>query len=167
MVMVVMHPRERVWDALCERTCELAPYLEHIERAELKSRETTTQGLVRCVHVWRARAKVPQILAHHIDNGLLEWTGRTEWRANEYESHWVVEPRSLKDSALCEGTMRLSPAVGGRGTRIDLDLTLVFAQPTAGLRMLTSTILSTHFRKLVEAASRLIDDKKSPGLPVP
>jgi hypothetical protein len=93
--MVVVHPRERVWDALCERTCELAPYLDHIDSAELKSRETTAQGLVRCVHVWRARPNVPGVLAHHIDKGLLEWTGRTEWRAGEYESHWVVEPRSM------------------------------------------------------------------------
>jgi hypothetical protein len=159
MVMVVMHPRERMWDALCERTCELAPYLEHIERAELKSRQTTTQGLVRCVHDWRARANVPAILAPHIDSGLLEWTARTEWWANKYESRWVVEPRSLKDSALCEGTMRFSPAVGGKGTRIDLDLTVMSAQPTVGLQTLTSTILSTHFRKLVDAASRLIDDE--------
>lgn len=157
--MVVMHPRERVWDALCERTCELAPYLDHIESAELKSRETTPQGLVRCVHVWRARANVPAVLAHHIDKGLLEWTGRTEWRANEYESHWVVEPRSMKDSALCEGTMRFSPAVGGKGTRVDLDLALVAFQRTAGLQTITSTILSTHFRKLVDAAARLIEAK--------
>jgi hypothetical protein len=159
MVMVVMYPRERVWDALCERTCELAPYLDHIESAELKSRETTTQGLVRCVHVWRARANVPAVLAHQIDKGLLEWTGRTEWRANEYESHWVVEPRSMKGSTLCEGTMRFSPAVGGKGTRVDLELALAVFQRTAGLRTITSTILSTHFRKLVDAATRLIEDK--------
>jgi len=159
IVMVVMHPRKRVWDALCERTCELAPYLEHIESAELKSRETTNQGLIRCVHVWRARANVPAILAHHIDTGLLEWTGRTEWRANAYESRWVVEPRSMKDSALCEGTMRFSPAVGGKGTRVDLDLAIVVAQPTAGWQMITRTILSVHFRKLVDAASRLLEEK--------
>jgi hypothetical protein len=159
MVMVIMHPRERVWDALCERTCELAPYLDHIESAELKSRETTTQGLVRCVHVWRARANVPAVLAHHIDKGLLEWTGRTEWRANEYESRWVVEPRSMKDSTLCEGTMRFSPAVAGKGTRVDLELALVAFRGTAGLRTIISTILSTHFRKLVDAATRLIEEE--------
>jgi hypothetical protein len=157
--MVVMHPRDRVWDALCERTCELAPYLDHIESAELKSREITPQGLVRCVHVWRARANVPAVLANHIDKGLLEWTCRTEWRANEYESHWVVEPRSMKDSALCEGTMRFSPAVGGKGTRVDLELALVSFQRTAGVRTIASTILSTHFRKLVDAATRLIEEK--------
>ena len=158
MVLVVMHRRERLWDALCERTCELAPYLEHIESAELKSREITTQGLTRCVHVWRARGNVPAILAHHIDKGLLEWTGRTEWRANDYVSRWVVEPRSMKDSALCEAAMRFTPAVGGRGTRVDLDLALNAFPGTAGLRTITSTILSTHFRKLVDAAGRLIAD---------
>jgi len=159
MIMVVMHPRERVWEALCERTCELAPYLDHIESAELKSREMTAEGLVRCVHVWRARANVPAIMAHHIDKGLLEWTGRTEWQANEYQSRWVVESRAMKDSALCEGTMRLSPAVGGKGTRIDLELALPAFQRTAGLRAITSTVLSTHFRKLVDAATRFIEAK--------
>jgi len=159
MVMVVMHPRERVWEALCERTCELAPYLDHVDSAELRSRETTTQGLIRCVQVWRARANVPAVLAHHIDKDLLEWTCRTEWRANEYESQWVVEPRSMKDSALCEGTMRFSPAVGGKGTRVDLELALVAFQHTAGMRTIMSTILSTHFRKLADAATRLIEEK--------
>ena len=157
MIMVVMHPRERVWEALCERTCELAPYLDHIESAELKSRETTSQGMVRCVHVWRARANVPAILANHIDQGLLEWTGRTEWRANEYESRWVVEPRSKKSSALCEGIMRFSPAAGGKGTRVDLELALAGSERPAGMRTITTSILSTHFRKLVDAATRLIE----------
>lgn len=156
-VMVVMHPRQRVWDALCERTWELAPYLEHIESAALESRQTTDEGVVRCVHVWRARAAVPALLARHIDPGLLEWTGRSEWRANEYESRWVVEPRSMQPSPLCEGTMRFSPAAGGRGTRVDLELSLCAGPSTAGWRTLTSTILATHFRKLVEAAARLIE----------
>jgi hypothetical protein len=158
MVMVVMHPRDRVREALCERTCDLARYLDHIEHAELKSRETTVKGFVRCVHVWRARANVPSVLAHHLDPGLLEWTGRTEWRPDEYESHWVVEPRSMKDTVLCEGIMRFSPAIGGRGTRVELELEIVGVQGPAGFRTITSAILSTHFRKLVDAATRLIGE---------
>ncbi|MGA2552347.1 MAG: hypothetical protein ABSF50_19550 [Burkholderiaceae bacterium] len=158
LVMMVMHPRERVWEALCERTCELAPYLEHIESAELKSRQMTPEGLVTCVHFWRARANLPTLLARHVDPGLLEWTGRTEWRPNEYHSRWVVLPKSMKKAALCEGTMRLSSAIGGKGTRVDLDLTLLNAAPTAGLRAITSTILSTHFRQLVLAANQLIEN---------
>jgi hypothetical protein len=156
LVMVSMHARALVWDALCERTCELAPFLEHIETAELKSRTTSREGLVHCAHLWRARANVPAILAHHIDAGLMEWTTHTEWRMHEYTSRWEVRPRSLK-GALCGGTMHLLPALGGRGTRIELDLAIVAPQPSAGWQAITSTILSTHFRRLVDAASQLLD----------
>jgi len=154
IVMMVMHPRERVWDSICERTCELAPYLEHIEHAQLLSRETADSGLVRCVHAWRARGNLPALLAPHVDKGLLAWTGRTEWFVDAYESRWVVEPVSMKGAALCEGMMRFSPAVGGRGTRVDLDLELSGTPASLGMRTLTSSILSTHFRKLVDAAAR-------------
>ena len=157
-VIVVMHPRERLWEALCERTCDLAHYLDDIESAELKSKETTPSGLVRCVHSWRARPNVPSFLAPHFDTDLLEWTGRTEWRANDYQSHWVVEPRFMKDAVLCEAVMNFSPAVGGRGTRLDLQLEVRGVQASAGIQTITNTVLTTHFRKLVEAATRLIED---------
>ena len=159
LVIVAMHPRAHMWDALCEKTYELAPFLEHIESAQLKSRELRADGLVRCEHLWRARANVPALLAHHIDTGLLEWTSRTEWRANEYESRWVIEPRSLKGSALCEGNMRLLAAIGGKATRVELELALVATQPSAGWHAISLTILSTHFRKLVDAASRKLESK--------
>ncbi len=161
--MVAMQHRARLWEALCERTCELAPFLEHIESAELKtkSREAAGDGLVRCEHLWRARANVPPILAHHIDAGLLEWTTWTEWRPHQYASRWLVQPRSMKGSVLCEGTMRLSPAIGGKGTRIELELVLVAPQPSAGWQAITGTIVSTHFRKLVDAASRLLQTEAS------
>lgn len=157
-VIVVMHPRDLIWEALCERTCDLARYLDDIENAELKSKETTPTGLVRCVHFWRARVNVPSLLAPHVDTDFLEWTGRTEWRASEYESRWVVEPRFLKDSALCEAIMKFSPAIGGRGTRIDLQLEVLGTEGLAGLQTITNTVLTTHFRKLVGAATRLIEE---------
>jgi hypothetical protein len=158
-VMVVMHPREVLRDVLFERTCDLARYLKDIESAELRSRETTSKGLIRCVHHWRARVDVPSLLAPHIDAGFLEWIGYTEWRADQYESRWVVKPRYLKDSALCEANMRLVPAVGGRGTRVELELEVLRLNGPAGMQAITSTILTTHFRKLVEAAARLIEDQ--------
>jgi hypothetical protein len=157
-VIVVMLPRDRLWEALCERTCDLARYLDNIESVELKSKETTPTGLIRCVHFWRARANVPSVLAPHIDTNFLEWTGRTEWRVNEYESRWVVEPRFMKDSVLCEAIMNFSPAIGGRGTRLDLQLEVLGVQGLAGFQTITNTVLTTHFRKLVEAATRLIED---------
>lgn len=159
LVMIVMHPRERVWDALCERTCELAPFLDHIESAELISRETMPSELVQCVHLWRARASVPALLAHHVDKDLLVWTVRTEWQTGQFESRWSVMPKSFDDESLCRGSMRLSQAVGGRGTRIDLELELLALKQTALLRTMVRTILATHFRKLSEAATRLLEGK--------
>lgn len=157
LVMVAMHVRPRVWAVLSERMCELAPLLEHIETAELESRETGDDGTVRFTHRWRARANVPGILAQHIDQGLLEWTTETEWRPADYASRWVVRPRSMKGAALCEGTLLLFPAIAGKGTRIELDLAVVARQPSQGWNAITGTILSTHFRKLIDAASRMLE----------
>jgi hypothetical protein len=164
LVMVAMHARPRVWEVLSERMCELAPLLEHIETAALERRLTTDDGTVHCTHRWRARPNVPGILAQHIDQGLLEWTTDTEWRPADYASRWVVRPRSMKGAALCEGTLVLFPAIGGKGTRIELELAVVARQPSAGWSAITSTILSTHFRKLVDAAGRLLDKNASAAL---
>lgn len=158
-IIVVKQPRERLWSALCERTCDLAPYLEGIESAELISKETTPKGLTRHKHFWRARANVPALLAPHIDARFLEWTGRIEWQANDYKSRWVVEPQFMKDAVFCEATMGFSPAIGGKGTRLDLELEIMELQAPAGFQTIMKTILNTHFRKLVDAATQLIENE--------
>ena len=163
-VIVVMHPRDQIWDALCERTCDLARYLDEIESAELKSRETTPEGLIRCVHFWRARVNVPPFLAPHIvDTGFLEWTARTEWLPADYKSRWIIEPQFMKASTLCNVNMSFSPAIGGKGTRLDLQLEVQDAQSLAGLHVITKSVVNNLFQKLVEATTRLIEDKASPG----
>lgn len=161
LVVVVMQPRARLHDALCERTCDLARYLDGIERAELESRETTPEGIVRCVHRWRARANVPALLEPHVDAGFLEWIGRTEWREGDYRSRWLVEPLFLGTAALCEGTIACEPAVGGRGTRVEIELAITGVQVPSGAMRLTGSVLATHFRKLVDAATRLVAEASS------
>ena len=158
-VIVVMQPRDLLGKALCERTIELARYLEDIESAELLSKETAPNGLIRQVHFWRARANVPALLAPHVNAQFLEWTGRVEWQARTYKSRWVVEPKFMKKSALCEATINFSPAVGGKGTRLDLQLEVVGTPGFAGLQTITKTILTGHFRKLVDAATQLIESE--------
>jgi hypothetical protein len=153
IVVVVMHPRDEVRNVLCGRTVELAPYLEHIETARLISQQSDS-GLTRCTHHWRARANLPALLVPHLDRGLLEWTGRTEWSTDSYDSRWVVEPVSMNGDPLCVGQMRFTSAVGGKATRVDLELTL--AAGGAALRIITANVVSNHFRKLVDAAGRLI-----------
>jgi hypothetical protein len=160
-VIVVMQPRDLLWRALCERTIDLARYLEDIESAELVSKETAPNGLIRQVHFWRARANVPALLAPHINGQFLEWTGRVEWQADAYESRWLVEPRFMKSATLCEAIMNLSPAVGGKGTRLSLELEVTGAPGFAGVQTIAKSILTGHFRKLVDAASRLIESERN------
>lgn len=157
-VIVVMQPRDRLWSALCERTCELARYLDGIESAELISTEKTPKGLTRQVQFWRAKANVPALLAPHIDANLLEWTGRIEWRDNDYKSRWIVEPKYTGGKILCEAVMDFSPAVGGKGTRLNLDLEMMEIAGSVGFQTIMKTILASHFRKLVDAATQLIEE---------
>lgn len=157
-VIVAMHPRDCLQEMLCARTCDLAPYLDDIQSVKLLSKETTPQGLIRHRHHWRARANVPPLLAQHIDSKVLEWIGRVEWRANEYVSRWIVEPGFMRDSVACEAVMNLSAAVGGRGTRLDLELDITAVQIPAGFQTILGAILKTHFRKMVDAAGKVIED---------
>ena len=158
-LLVVMRMRDRLQNALCDQTCDLARYLRDIESAELESRETTSKGLIRCVHHWRARVIVPSILAPHVDGGFLEWTVQIERQANEYVSRWFVEPRFMKGSVLCEATMSLAPAIGGRGTRVELELDVLRDNGSVGFQNIANRILTTQFRKIVEASVRLVDEK--------
>jgi hypothetical protein len=158
--IVVMHPREQLRDVLCDRTCELVPHLEHIASAEPILRRNEG-GRIISVQAWRARANVSGVLRHHIDRGLLEWICRIERGAEDFDSRWTIEPRALRESPLCVGALDLAPAAGGRGTRIALELEIVAMQPSAGWRTLTQAILTTHFRKLIDAACRVAGESPS------
>ena len=160
VIVVVTQPADVVQHILCERAHELAGWLSGIDAARLEKRETLPDGSVRCVHAWRARANVPPALAAHIDGAFLEWRARSESRPREYESRWIVEPRFLKSSPLCEGTITCAPALGGRGTRVCVEFDIVGVPESAGVLTLARTILSTHFRMLVEAAARLAEAER-------
>jgi len=161
LVVVVTQPAEAVHRILCERSDELVRWLTGIDAVALKSRETTADGSVHCVQSWRARANVPPVLAAHIDGAFLEWLARTEWRPGECESRWTIEPRFLKISARCQARVRCVAALGGRGTRVSIEFDLVGLERLTGVGTLTRAILSTHFRKLVEAAARLAESERT------
>ncbi|HSN19982.1 MAG TPA: hypothetical protein VLS49_04850 [Usitatibacter sp.] len=162
LVLVAPRARDLMWDALCNRACELPPLLEHEVTAQALAGAPSEDGVVRRDHRWSARPNVPAILAPHIDSEYLEWTCRTEWRPRDYRSRWTIEPAFLRESALCEVTMDFQPAIGGRGTRIAIALDLEALRAPAAVRTITARILATHFRMLVEAAARLV---AQPALP--
>jgi len=164
--MVLAQPPERLHRTLCEHSHDLAPLLPHIDAILPIRSESLRNGLQRRVQAWRAHADLPGLLAQHIDEGLLAWTCTTEWRPGDCTSRWTVAPRAMKDTALCEATLRFAPALRARGARADIELTLCASLRSAGWSTLAGAILAMHFRRLVDAAGALAaagGDADAPG----
>jgi len=154
-VFVANYPRDSLWEILSERTCEIAQYIDEIVAVELKASETTKPAIVRNVHAWRVRPLVPAILMPHIDAKYLEWISSTEWHMADYRSYWRIQP-SFLDSVLCDAQIDLTPAMGGRGTRVKVELAIAAFEGPAALRSGAAAILSSFFRRLVDGAVRHI-----------
>jgi len=154
LLVVVMHTREAVIDALCEHTCELASQLDHVDSAHLQSRRVTDEGTVLCMQRWRARASVPLLLRPHLEDGLLEWTLSMERPVGGHECDWRAESAAVQVPGRCHGALVFLPAAGGRGTCIEI--TYDFAAPNEGLRTIFGTMVANHWRSLAEAGARWI-----------
>ena len=151
LMLVVMQPPAPMIEALCEQTCDLAHALDHVESAHVVSRHVTPEGLVVCVQRWRARATVPLLLQPHLEDGLLEWTLTFERQLGAYACRWRAESAAIQVPGHCHGSLELTPAAGGRGTRIDLRCE--FAATNEGLRTIFGSLLARHWRSLAEAAA--------------
>jgi hypothetical protein len=154
LAIVLMHPRDAVIEALCERTCELAPGLAHVEHARLLSRDVTPEGIVRSVQRWRARATVPALLRPHLEDGLLDWTLSLERPLDGHECAWRAESSAVQVPGRCHGTLSFVSAAGGRGTCIDLHCD--FAASNEALRTVFGTLVANHWRSLAQAGAQWI-----------
>ena len=54
--------------------------------------------------------------------------------------------------------MNFAPALGGRGTRLQVEIDLSALGGPEALRTVTVRIVATHFRDLVDAARRLVEE---------
>ena len=154
LVIVVMHPREAVIDALCEHTCDLAAELDHVESARLVSRRVTPDGTVLIVQRWRARARVPALLRPHLEEGLLDWTLWIERPARGHECIWRAESTAVQMPGRCNGVMTFLPAAGNRGTCVEIRCDV--AATNEGLRTIFGRLVANHWRSVADAGARLI-----------
>jgi hypothetical protein len=69
----------------------------------------------------------------------------------------------MRESVRCSGTMRFAPAIGGRGTRLNLDLELTGFRGWAGVETIANSLIATNFRKLVAATVQLIESDPTPA----
>jgi len=152
LALVVMAPPAAIAEAICERTCELAGGLAHVQSAELASRHVDADGRVVSVQRWRAKASVPALLRPHLEESLLDWTLTFERLPGALDCRWHAQSAARQLPHRCRGTMQFLPAIGGRATRIDLRCE--FAAANEGLRTIFGRLLAEHWRSIAEAAAR-------------
>lgn len=154
LMLVLMQPPAPLMEALFEHTCELARELTHVDSARLLSRSVTHEGLVICQQRWRVRASVPALLQPHIEDGLLDWMLTLERPPEGGVCQWRAESAAVQVPGRCHGMLTMTPAVGGRGTRIELQSDFAATHP--GLRTVFAALLARHWRSLAEAAGRRV-----------
>lgn len=79
-------------------------------------------GTLHAVHEWTATASVPRTVESRADAGSLAWVERSIWDSRSLESRWTVESRLLGRSLTGTGATRLTSAMGGRGTRVEFQI---------------------------------------------
>src|SRR5689334_11138452 len=135
---IVSHPRGVVWSTVRDRLADLLPFLTDIESITPENRATSPDGTVRLVNRWKARPKVPTTLSSVVSPELFAWEDHAEWRSASYECHWSVRVPFLFDAAPCSGVTRYGEALGGRGTRLTFEGTLLI--PPGAIRRLPASL---------------------------
>jgi len=169
-LVVVKHPVDRVWVAVRDRLPELGATVDDIESIILIQREAAGPGKVRLVNEWRSSHHIPPGLRDRLGVSELSWLDRNLWDDGDHRCTWGIEPSVLTQYIRCEGSTHYEPAMGGRGTRVtfagtfDLapDALAAFAgslrKPvSAFVESIATTVIPRNVRKVMEAASRLID----------
>jgi len=169
-VVVVKQPLDRVWITMRDRLPELGTSLDDIESIAVIEREELGPGSVRLVNEWRSSQRIPAGLRGRLGISDLSWLDRNLWDDASHCCTWVIEPTALTEHVRCEGSTRYEPAMGGRGTRVTFAGTFdlesgalaTFAgslqrPASAFIESIATTVIPRNVRKVIEAASRLID----------
>lgn len=152
-ILMVKQPRERLRAVLVERTWELASHLDEIEVAELIEHRVD-DDVQTARHVWRAKPNVPALLAPHIDADHFSWTAVVTSSADSFGSSWRIEPHALRETLSCAANVTLDQALGGRATRVAIELGIVGLDGRKGVETIAYRIVLMNWQKLVDAATR-------------
>ena len=164
------HPLPRIWGAMRDELSQLARHLDDIESITATERTESPEQIL-IVNIWRAKPKLPEILARHVDTTKVAWTDRAVWDEKSKICRWRIEPHVFSSYFDCRGDTRFEPAMGGRGTRItfsgeaEIKIELVgngvqkVIEDTLlkGAMSFTQGIISKNFRKIVDALETHLD----------
>jgi hypothetical protein len=165
-MVMLRQPPDRVWTALRDDLAAVGVHVDGIEEIRMLERAVGENGLLRTVHEWRAAPSIAEALRGRIDRGGLTWTERAEWDDAARESRWQVESRILGGSLMGSGRTRVEPAMGGRGSRLQLEVSTTVAPGAlgplgegrwkTGLEDAAATLLAKTLQDLGTAVERFL-----------
>jgi hypothetical protein len=172
-VAMVQQPRSRLWPLLRDFLPDLAGALEDLDAVVTKTREAH-DGEITVVSVWRTRSGLASLIKGA--SGAIEWTDRSLWRDDCFETRWEVTPHLLGGRLRCVGTTRYAEAMGRRGTRASLEVAAeVLPDPLTGnvletdsvvveaMKTIAATLICKNFRRLLELADQRLRASAGPA----
>jgi len=169
-IIIVKHPREKVWEVVRDRLDELVPYMDDIQSVAVQNKADMPDGIKEITNIWKADIQLPAILNSVIDSSMLSWTDRAQWQSDQTLCHWEIEPHFFPERTRCTGFTRYEPAIGGRGTRItfegqlDVSTQSISGMPTfiegraaTAIESLVTTLIPKNFCKITSALSTLLN----------
>jgi hypothetical protein len=171
---LIKHPLVRAWSAMRDELPQLVAHMEDIESITTTER-TTSPGQVAIINIWRAKPKLPEMLARHFDTTKFAWTDHAVWDEQTKTCRWHIEPHVFSDYFKSHGETVFQPAMGGRGTRITFsgEAEMKLGPIGSGLsKMLENTLLkgamsfvqgsiSNNYRKIIEALEKHLNRETS------
>jgi hypothetical protein len=121
-IVLLRQPTHRVLCALRDELPQVGTFMHGIASIRCLEKFTDVDGTLHAVHEWTATASVPRSIESRADAGALAWIERSLWDSRSLESEWTVESRLLGKSVTGTGVTRLTSAMGGRGTRIEFQI---------------------------------------------
>jgi hypothetical protein len=156
-ILIVRQSRDRLHSVLVARTWEVGAHIDDIESVELVEHRTIESGANSSRHVWRAKPRVPQLLAPHVNADHFRWTATVEWRDDQFDSRWRIEPHAVRQQVSCSAVVTLGEAIGGRATRITIDTSIEGLDDQKGVQAIAYRIVLVNWQRLVDASVRMLE----------
>ena len=159
-ILIVKQARDRLHSVLVARTWQLGTHIDDIDSVELIEHAKVDSGANSARHVWRAKPRVPELLAPHVDADHFRWTATVEWHEDHYDSRWRIEPHAVRQPVSCSAVVKLSEAIGGRATRVTIETSIEGLDGQAGVQAIAYRIVLVNWQKLVEASVRMLESSQ-------
>ena len=176
-MIVVKHPKPKVWEAMRDRLTEMAPFLDDVSSIKQLDRKDLANGKVLLTNLWKADIEIPEAIRAILHASDVSWLDRAEWFEPRSRCEWQIEPQFFTEHIKCSGTTLFESAIGEQGTRITFEGTIEIAlsgirgvpnfmlgTATKAIESLVTTLIPKNFQKMATAMSNLLEQKVKPTL---